>query len=245
MNPVFKLLHAHRSIRKFADKPLPEGLLDKLVSAGQAASSGNNVQAYTLIRISQKALRSQISELAGNQAYINECAEFLVFCADVKRNKEAVERAGGEPVMGMTEQLLVSSIDTALMAQNMAIAAESEGLGICYIGAIRNNPAAICELLKLPKHIYPAFGMCLGYPEQDPEVKPRLPIAVVLKENVYDDSQDEELIDQYNKQMSEYYQMRTGGTKNTSWSTELVPMFSQKLRPHMKAFLADKGFEMK
>ncbi|WP_438875237.1 nitroreductase family protein, partial [Bacillus cereus group sp. Bce033] len=88
---------------------------------------------------------------------------FLVFCADMKRPTEAAERTGAKVVRGMTEQLLVASVDVALMAQNVAIAAESEGLGICYIGGIRNNPAAVSDLLRLPKHVYPVFGMCLGY----------------------------------------------------------------------------------
>ncbi len=64
----------------------------------------------------------------------------------------------------MTEQLLVATIDTALMAQNVAIAAESEGLGLCYIGGIRNNPQDVSEILKLPEHVYPVFGMCLATP---------------------------------------------------------------------------------
>jgi nitroreductase len=69
------------------------------------------------------------------------------------------------------------------MAQNVAIAAESEGLGICYIGGVRNNPQQISELLSLPDHVYPVFGMCLGYPAHQPDVKPRLPVEAILKED--------------------------------------------------------------
>ena len=111
----------------------------------------------------------------------------------------------------MTEQLLVASVDAALIAQNVVVAAESEGLGICYIGGIRNNPQEVSELLNLPEHVYPAFGLCLGYPDQDPEVKPRLPLAAILKQDAYDDSDDEALVASFDDTMHQYYQERKIG----------------------------------
>ncbi|MFT7336765.1 MAG: hypothetical protein ACI92B_000084 [Marinobacter maritimus] len=148
-------------------------------------------------------------------------------------------------VHGMTEQLVIASVDTALMAQNVAIAAESEGLGICYIGGIRNNPAEISEILRLPEHVYPVFGMCLGYPDQDPEVKPRLPPEAILKEDYYQDEQDEAQVVGFDETMKKYYLERTGGNKDTNWSEQLKPLFTSKLRPHMKDFLEKKGFKMR
>ena len=245
MNAVIESLMSHRSIRKFTEQKLPEGLLETLIQAGQSASSSNHVQACTVIRVVCPQNRGQLSELSGNQAYIKEAAEFLVFCADMKRNTEAVARTGTEPTMGMTEQLLVASIDCALFAQNVAVAAESEGLGIVYIGGIRNNPGEISQLLELPQHVYPVFGMCIGYPDQTPEIKPRLPINVVLKQDRYDDSTDLKNIEQYDKDMEAYYQQRTGGNKASNWSQSMVPMFGGKLRPHMREFLREQGFELK
>jgi nitroreductase len=166
-----------------------------------------------------------------------------VFCADMKRPTEASERTGANVVRGMTEQLLVASVDTALMAQNVTIAAESEGLGICYIGGIRNNPQAVSDLLRLPEHVYPVFGMCLGYPAVDPEVKPRLPVEAILKEDYYTD--DSELVAAFDEAMQAYYGQRTGGNKETNWSRNLTPLFDSKLRAHMREFLTKRGFEMK
>lgn len=245
MNDVIELLQSHRSIRKYRDQPLPDGLLEQLVSAAQYASSSNNVQAYSIIRVSDKGNRARLQELAGNQVYISQAAEFLVFCADMKRNTEAAARTGIEPTLGMTEQLLVSTIDTALVAQNFAIAAESEGLGVVYIGGVRNNPQEISDLLKLPKHVYPVFGMCVGYPEHHPDVKPRLPVATVLKQDYYDSEHDIALVAKYDSEMDEYYQQRAGGNKVSNWSESMAPMFSGKLRPHMRDFLISQGFEMK
>ncbi|KGE78880.1 oxygen-insensitive NADPH nitroreductase [Halomonas sp. ND22Bw] len=243
MNPTIELLKSHRSVRKFTDRKIPHELLRELVSAGQAAASSNHVQAYSVIHVTTPAKREQIAELAGGQGYVASASDFLVFCADMKRPTEASERTGANVVRGMTEQLLVASVDTALMAQNVAVAAESEGLGICYIGGIRNNPQAVSELLELPDHVYPVFGMCIGYPAHDPDVKPRLPVEAILKEDRYTD--DREQVDAYDDEMQRYYGERTGGTKDTNWSKSLGPLFDTKLRPHMRDFLVKRGFEMK
>ncbi|RUR37964.1 oxygen-insensitive NADPH nitroreductase [Vreelandella populi] len=243
MNDVIKLLKSHRSIRKFSDRPIPHELLVELIRAGQGAATSSHVQAYTVIHVKNPANREQIAELAGGQSYIVNCSDFLVFCADMKRPTEASERTGANVIRGMTEQLLVATVDTALMAQNVATAAESEGLGICYIGGIRNNPQAISDLLKLPEHVYPVFGMCLGYPEHEPEVKPRLPVEAILKEDYYSD--DGEQVEAFDTTMQAYYQSRSSSNKNTDWSHNLTPLFDNKLRPHMREFLIERGFEMK
>ncbi|MBT2785557.1 MULTISPECIES: oxygen-insensitive NADPH nitroreductase [unclassified Halomonas] len=243
MNDVIELLKSHRSIRKFNDRPIPRELLLELIQAGQGAATSSHVQAYTVIHVKNQANREQIAELAGGQGYIASCADFLVFCADMKRPTEASERTGANVVRGMTEQLLVATVDTALMAQNVAVAAESEGLGICYIGGIRNNPQQISDLLRLPKHVYPVFGMCLGYPDQEPEVKPRLPVEAVLKEDYY--TEDVEQVEAFDTTMQTYYQARSSSNKDTDWSRNLKPLFDSKLRPHMRAFLIKRGFEMK
>lgn len=245
MNPTIELLTSHRSIRKFKDQAIPRALFEQLIRAGQAAATSNHVQAYTIIHVVNPQNRQKIAELAGGQPYIASCSDFLVFCADMKRATEAAERAGADVARGMTEQLLVASIDTALMAQNVAVAAESEGLGICYIGGIRNNPQDVSELLNLPAHVYPVFGLCLGYPDQAPEVKPRLPLDAILKEDTYDDSQDQALVDNFDSEMRHYYQARTGSNKETTWSEQLKPLFTSKLRPHMKDFLNQRGFGVK
>ncbi|WP_166263478.1 oxygen-insensitive NADPH nitroreductase [Marinobacter caseinilyticus] len=245
MNPTIELLKSHRSIRNFTDQKIPRPLFEELIRAGQSAATSSHVQAYSIIHVVNPDNRAKIAELAGGQAYVADSSDFLVFCADMKRSTGAAERAGAEVVRGMTEHLLVASVDTALMAQNIAVAAESEGLGLCYIGGIRNNPADVSDILRLPEHVYPVFGMCLGYPDQNPEIKPRLPLASILKEDYYQDEQDIDQIAAFDSEMRTYYLERTGGNKDTTWSEQLKPLFTSKLRPHMRSFLQGKGFEMK
>ena len=245
MNATIDRLMSHRSIRKFTDRPINADLLSTLVCAGQAAASSSFLQGVSVIRITDSELRGQLSEIAANQAYVRQAPEFLVFCADLNRSSRCCAWHGEVATEGFTEQFIIATVDVALMAQNVVVAAESEGLGICYIGAIRNNPARVAELLQLPRGVYPVFGLCLGYPAQDPEIKPRLPLSVVMKENAYSEEGDQQSISQYDEQVLEYYRTRTGGGKEFTWSQQMAGMLSKEARPHMRNFLKTQGFEMK
>ncbi len=245
MHSVIDLLKSHRSIRKFTDQPIAPELFADLIAAGQAAATSSFLQGCTVIRVTDKDKRAQIAELAGNQRYVETAAEFLVFCADLKRPGNYC-REYGKPFEGdFTEHFIIATVDVALMAQSLVTAAESVGLGICYIGGIRNNPAPVTELLQLPRGVYPVFGLCLGYPDQDPELKPRLPASVIVKENVYNEEGDAETIASYDEQVREYYRTRTGGGHGISWSEQVSTLLSEKARPHMRDFLAAQGFTFK
>ena len=239
---VLQLLKSHRSIRKFTDEPISDEMVDQIISAGLAAATSSNLQGSTVVRVRDEATRAAIATVAGGQRQVETAAAFFVWCADLHRSKTACEMGGGTFVAGMTEHFLIAAIDCALAAQNAVVAAESLGLGICYIGGIRNDPATIAELLDLPDQVSPMFGMCLGWPDQDPDLKPRLPLAVTLKEERYDDSTDRELITEYDEHMREYYRTRTGGTKDTTWTADMSGLLGKESRPHMRQFLADRGF---
>lgn len=242
MNSVIDLLKSHRSIRKFTDKAIDPELFSDLLSAGQAAATSSFLQGATVVRIRNAATRSAIATLAGGQSYVESAAEFMIFCADLKRPGNYCAEYE-KPFEGdYTEHFIIATVDVALMAQSMVAAAESVGLGICYIGGIRNDPAQVAELLKLPKGVYPVFGLCLGYPDQDPEVKPRLPLSVILKEEVYNEEGDSDAISKYDEDIREYYRTRTGGGHGISWTEQVSTLLSEKARPHMKQFLADQGF---
>jgi nitroreductase len=245
MNSVIELLKSHRSIRKFTDKKISQELLSDLIQAGQAAATSSFLQGVTVIRVTDGEKKAAFVDISGGQKYVATAAEFLVFCADLDRSSRCCEWHDAKATVGFTEQFIIATVDVGLFAQNVVVAAESEGLGICYIGGIRNNPARAAELLELPNNVYPVFGLCLGYPDQDPEVKPRLPVPVVLKENSYDDGQDRALIDAYDQDVRQYYRTRTGGKKEMSWSEQMSGLLGKESRPHMRAFLKDQGFDMK
>lgn len=242
MNPIIDLLKQHRSIRKFTAEPLPAEVINTLIEAGQAAATSSFIQACTVIQIQNPDTRAQLAECSGHQAYVASAPVFLVFCADMHRHQLACDLHQADMLSGFTEQFLTASLDCGLFAQNLVIAAESLGLGAVYIGGLRNQIERVSELLELPERVYPVFGLCLGYPDQNPEVKPRLPVSVVLKQERYSDQDDRAAIQAYDEEVRTYYRQRTGNNKEMSWSEQISGMLVKEARPHMLPFLQKKGF---
>ncbi|MFW1677329.1 oxygen-insensitive NADPH nitroreductase [Pontibacter sp. JAM-7] len=242
MTDVIKLIKSHRSIRKFTDQVVDQTTVEDCIAAGQAAPTSSFIQACTVIQVNTPETRASIAEWAGNQTYVAQAPVFLVFCADMHRHKLACEMHDAPMQTGFTEQFITATVDCGLFAQNVALAAESLGLGIVYIGGIRNQIDKVANALNLPELVYPVFGMCLGYPDQDPEVKPRLPLPVILKQDEYNFTKDCKEIAEYDNAVRDYYRTRTGGQKEMTWSEQISGMLVKEARPHMLSFLQNRGF---
>jgi len=243
-NETLDLLNSHASVRQYKDTPISDDQLAAIIGAGQMASTSSNVQAYSVIAVTEPSLKSKLAALAGNQVYIEQCPVFLVWCADLYRLREAASPhlAGSPTYEDSTENLIVATVDVALAAQNAAVAAESLGLGIVYIGGIRNRIAEVSELLGLPELVYPIFGMCVGYPDGAQGQRPRLPLQAVLHHNGYNAEASLEQVKAYDEETSVYLRERTGGKNDTPWSTIMAKRLAEPIRLHMKDFLQDKGF---
>ncbi|MFF2909364.1 oxygen-insensitive NADPH nitroreductase [Paenibacillus sp. NPDC057934] len=243
-NETLELLNRHASVRQYKDTLVSEEQLAAIISAAQMASTSSNVQAYSVISVTDPGLRSQLAELAGNQAYIEQAPVFLVWCADLYRLREASapHLAGGSSYEDTTENLIVATVDVALAAQNAAVAAESLGLGIVYIGGIRSKIAEVSELLGLPELVYPVFGMCVGYPAARTGLRPRLPLQAVLHRNGYDAATTLEQVKVYDEESRVYMRERTGGANDTPWSEMMAKRISEPARMQLKDFLQAKGF---
>ncbi|WP_040214542.1 oxygen-insensitive NADPH nitroreductase [Clostridium polynesiense] len=245
MNETINLLKSHRSIRKYKNQPIEEEKIKAVIECAQSASTANFVQAYTIIRVNDMEKRKKIAHFGGDQVYIEECPVFFVFCADLNRIKKACEYNGKTMAEGYTEAFTIATIDTALAAQNAFIAAESLGLGGVYIGGIRNNPSEICEVLNIPANVYPMVGLCLGYPDENPGKKERLPMDIILKNDTYSIEDDFNNIKEYDASIQEYYRNRTNGQRTDTWTSQVSNLMSKPQRPHMREFLKKQGFEMK
>ncbi|MDA0747161.1 MAG: NADPH-dependent oxidoreductase [bacterium] len=248
MNATMEILMRHRSVRRFQDRALPEGLLEELVACGQQASTSSNLQVYSIIHVAESQRKAELTTLCADQVQIHESAVFLAFCADLHRCLLAGDMHGGLPLDGdYAEALLVATVDTALVMQNVATAAESAGLGICMIGAMRNHPKAVGRFLGLPPHVYAVAGMCLGYPAEDPQVKPRLPLDAVLHREAYlADEHHVEYLEGYDREMVAFYESQGMHPKDPRWTSVAAGRAGQfHRREEMDAFLTEQGFRVR
>lgn len=236
MNTLIELIGNHRSIRKFKEDPIEASDLRSILGAAQFASTSSYVQAYSVIQVKDPEKRKQLAHLCGDQKYVEAAPEFLVFCADLNRLHLASEMQGVQAHEGYVESFIIATVDAALYGQNVMLGAESMGLGGVYIGGIRNHPQSVCELLEIPANVYPVFGMCLGYPDQEPEQKPRLPLELIWKQETYV-ADDMELLKSYDLEVKAYYERRTKGKLTHSWTEQMAEKMEGELRPHMKDYL--------
>jgi nitroreductase len=248
-NETIEVILGHRSVRGFLSDPLPPGTLETLVAAGQSASSSSNVQAWTVIAVKNQDTKAKLAAIAGGQKHMEECPVLLVWCADLGRTK-AMGKRHNYPTEAteFLESFVVSVVDAALAAQNAAVAAESLGLGMVYIGALRNNPEAVAEILDLPDHVVAAFGMCVGKPDpaRPSHVKPRLPQRVVLHRERYDTSLPQEALDNYDATLAAF--QRAEKMKEVGWTGAMKTRWRDSKsingRDRIRAALVALGFRL-
>ncbi|HEY0212140.1 MAG TPA: nitroreductase family protein [Paenirhodobacter sp.] len=191
-NETLALLLDHRSVRGYLSTPLPEGTVEALVAAASSAPTSSNTQAWSVIAVTDPDTRAKLSAVAHHQKHIVDAPLILVWIADLSR-ADRIGQATGQTLVGLdyTDAFLLAAIDAALAAQNAAVAAQSLGLGTVYIGALRNDPQQVADLLGLPPRSFAVVGLVVGHP--DPAVptaiKPRLPQAAVLHHETYSTDQ--------------------------------------------------------
>ena len=239
MNDHIELLKRHRSIRSFTGEAVPEAHLRAGVEAGQAASTSSAVQAYSVIHVTDPETRATLVPLTGGQEKVAECGAFLVICGDLRRHRLAAMLHGTEHADSL-ETFLVAIVDASLFAQNMAVALESMGYGICYIGGLRNSLPEVDRLLELPPGILPLYGMCVGVPAEMPDPRPRIGSEAVLFEDRYpDDATMLEHIRAYDEAYERYLVER--GATARPWSGSMARLFSDPRRPDIASYYASKG----
>jgi FMN reductase (NADPH) len=194
-----------------------------------------------------------LQELYGGQQHIGQAPLFLTWVADLSRLDRVCAGRGYLQQAAHVENFLQAAVDTAIAAQNAALAAEALGLGICYIGSIRNQPREVIELLGLPRLAFPLVGMTVGWPATPPRLRPRLPLAAVLHWERYDPQNEAALIQQYDQAMiaTGIYRGRQVTPEDPlpeseyGWSEHSARRVAQISRPFLRQVLHDQGFELK
>ena len=221
MSETITLMKSHTSVRRFKEEAIPQEDLNTILSAGQMASSWKNFQSYSVIVVRSQEKKEALYELVPQEA-IRQSAAFLLFVGDLNRAEKGARLHTDTFQPQGVEGLLITSVDAALAGQNTLLAAESLGYGGVIIGLVRYKSVELAELFKLPDYTYPVVGIALGVPNQQHDVKPRLPLEQVVFEEEYQE-QTAEAIEAYDRVQSEY----AGARATTTWSQRLAEQFGQ------------------
>ena len=188
MNEIIQSLLERKSIREYTDQEISEENVQLILNAAMQAPTAGNQQLYTILRITDSEKKHRLSISCDNQSFIEQAKLVLVFCADCLKWFHAFQAAGGCPRTPGAGDLLLAVSDANIAAQNAVTAAQSLGIGSCYIGDIMEQIEMQREILDLPKYVSPAAMVVFGYPtaQQKERSKPeRLPIRFIVQENEY------------------------------------------------------------
>ena len=251
--PTIEQIFRHASVRQYKQDPVSTEMVETVVAAGQRSSTSSNLQTYSVVAITDAETKARLAELSGSQGHILQAPLLLVWCADLSRLDRVCEMRGYRQVTSYVESFLVAAADAAIAMQTAALAAESMGLGMCYIGAIRNQPQEVITLLRLPRLVFPISGMTLGWPAVEPLIRPRLPLEAILHWESYDSGQEIDALEAYDRIMIEtgIYRGRQvavpggdGQEGDYGWLEHSARRASTAVRTDLRQVLKQQGFEL-
>jgi nitroreductase len=222
---ILERIAAHRSIRKYRPDPVSDALLGDILHAATRASSSGNMQTYSIIVTRDAARRRELWALHEKQDMILQAPLLLTFVADWRRMSRWCRLSDAEPGYDNLLSFLVGFADALIAAQNAALAAESAGLGVCYMGTTLCSAPGLIEFFSLPTGVFPATTLVVGWPAEDPAPRARLPIEGIVHHERYTDPDDDGIRAIYHDRETEGWKrytsfpelaarMRDSGVKN-------------------------------
>lgn len=185
------LLNKHVSIRQFLEKQVDNDTIEDIIHSGTRASTTGNMQLYSIVVTKDSERKKALAPFHFNQPVAVNAPVLLTFVADFNRFSKWCEISNAEPGYGNFMSFVTASIDALLVAQNVCIAAENKGLGICYLGTTTYNADEIIKELNLPKLTFPITTVAIGYPDESPELTDRVPFKGIIHHEVYNDYTEE------------------------------------------------------
>jgi nitroreductase len=201
------ILLQHRSVRKYQNTPVASEVLNSILYAGTCASTTGNMQAYSIIVSTDSELRNRLWEAHFKQSMVLQAPVHITFCADFNRFSNWCKQRDAAPGFDNFLSFFSAAIDALLVSQNVCLAAEAKGLGICYLGTAVYNADKLIEVLNLPKLVVPVASIVMGYPEETPALTDRLPLRGVVHNEVYHDYSADDIDNIYKeKESMPFYQ---------------------------------------
>ncbi len=192
---TIKTISEHRSIRNYKSDAIDESILNQILEAASRASTTGNMQVYSIIVTRDEEKKKQLCGFHFNQKMVVQAPVILTFCADFYRFNQWCKQRDAEPGYDNFLSFMTAAIDALLAAQNAALAAESFGLGICYLGTTTYNADKLIDFFQCPEGVIPITTLVVGYPNESPELTDRLPLEAIVHHENYQ-SYTAEIIDE-------------------------------------------------
>lgn len=186
-------LKERKTIRKYQSKDISAEMLNDLLEAAFRASTVGNMQVYSVVVTRDAERKKRLAPAHFNQPMVESAPVVLTFCIDLRRFSQWCRQRKAEPGYGNLEWFVTGAIDTSLVAQTFCVAAEEQGLGICYLGTTTYNPDKIVEILELPELVFPLITLTVGWPDENPLQVDRLPLEAIVHDEVYHDYTPEDI----------------------------------------------------
>ncbi len=242
-----------RSIRKYKNEPISEGLLDLILACTQSAPAKSDLQQYSIVVLSDPARIAEISEFVPSNAWIAGAPVVLVFCGDINRSRRICAMHGRSHINDNVDSYTNTVTDAAIAMATCIRAAETVGLGCCPLSVIRNEVDAASSLLGIPKGVYPLAALGLGWPDETPKVSMRLPPSAVIHYERYDDTGLEHGLRDYAERRHERQPIPEtkqrhphifGRSDHCTWTENVSRQLARPERPDLRAFLKRQGFSL-
>ena len=248
MNEVLKVIKERGSLRGYKDKKITQEAIDLIIESAMRAPTAGNMMLYSIIVVKSNVIKEKLAVSCDNQPFIAKAPALLIFLADYSKwykyyeqnNVEEFLKGKGEKLEGPTEANLILATEDALVAaQNAVIAAESLGIGSCYIGDIMEKVEYHRQLLKLPKYVFPVVMLTLGYYPDNYHVplKTRFNKEYVVFEDEYRELSKEEINAMYKERDSLYIEENKYGANNYAqmhYSFKTKAEFSKEMTRSVK-----------
>jgi nitroreductase/FMN reductase [NAD(P)H] len=243
----------HRTHRRYTDTPISEDLMQQVLAAGLSAPAKSDLQQVAILCVENAGIRQAIAELLPSMPWVAQAARFLVICGDSHRIRRICELRGIPFANDHLDAFLNAASDAAMVLQNLIRAASAAGLGACPISVIRNHASRIAELLALPDHVFPLAGLCLGWPSREGFVSMRLPTALTVHIDRYDDTNLEAEIDDYDRRRNARHSIPENDWRHVElfgrpsfygWSEDKARQVSVPERQDFGAFVRRRGFKL-
>ena len=242
-----------RVTRRYRDQDIPDPLLDTLLAAAQSAPTKSDLQQYSVVVMRDRARIKQIADWIGTMDWIATAPVFLVWCGDMRRGQRLCELHDMPHANNNLDTFLNTAVDCTLAMGQFIAAADAAGLGTCPISYVRSHIERVTPLLGLPVGVYPVAGLTVGWPVFRRPVSMRLPPAVVVHRERYDDTALETHIRAYDTRRAAREPIAAASLKNNDvypprdgvgWSENVARQLSVPERFGFATYLKTRGFDL-